>query len=131
MGKVKKHARKVYTPGSRPVPSTSPGPGRPRKEKKKAGFSRVGNYRTKYRPQDLLKAIQAVREKRMGAREVVLANPFLRLSSSFASNANNLVGKRTKETVFAHTVKKVNSKKHKFDNVSEDHLLFPFSNKIG
>ncbi len=49
--------------------STSPGPGRPRKEKKKAGFSRVGNYRTKYRPQDLLKALQAVREKRMGARE--------------------------------------------------------------
>jgi hypothetical protein len=49
--------------------SPSPGPGRPRKEKKKAGIRRVGNYRTKYRPQDLLKALQAVREKRMGARE--------------------------------------------------------------
>ncbi len=30
---------------------------------------RVGNYRTKYRPQDLLKALQAVREKMIGARE--------------------------------------------------------------
>jgi hypothetical protein len=49
--------------------STSSGPGRPRKKNKKAGMSRVGNYRTKYRPQDLQKALQAVREKRMAARE--------------------------------------------------------------
>ncbi len=57
-------------PGSRSVfLSRSPGPSRPRKEEKKAGISRVGTYRTKYRPQDLQKALQAVSEKRMGASE--------------------------------------------------------------
>ncbi len=38
MGKVKKPARKVYTPGSRSATlSKSHGPGRPKTKKKKAG----------------------------------------------------------------------------------------------
>jgi hypothetical protein len=70
LGKVKK-ARKVYTPGSRPKDSgISPGRGRPKKkEMRKPGWSRKGNYRTKYSPEALLKAIKAVQEKRMSARE--------------------------------------------------------------
>jgi hypothetical protein len=98
MGKVKKQARKVYTPGSRPPATfTSPGPGRPRKEKKKAGFSRVGNYRSKYRPQDLERAIQAVREKRMGAREAAkhFEVPRTTLQDRLTAKSGNVVGRPT------------------------------------
>jgi len=41
-----------------------------------------------------------------------MANLFLRLSSSFAYHSAKRVGKRKKETVFAHTVKNVHLKKN-------------------
>jgi hypothetical protein len=71
MGRVTK-AKKVYTPGSQPSSQLkSPGRGRPRKikTKSKARLSRKGNYRIEYRQKDMERAINAVKEKRMGARE--------------------------------------------------------------
>lgn len=62
-------ARKVLTPGSQS--HVSPGRGRPKKakERSKAGYSRVGNYRSKYTQAVFLEAMEAVQEKRMSFRE--------------------------------------------------------------
>jgi hypothetical protein len=72
--------RKVYTPGSQPQPSSSkvrgrakivpvgvsPGRGRPKGSKRRLkGTSRVGNYRHKYKKEDILKALRAVSDKTM------------------------------------------------------------------
>jgi hypothetical protein len=75
----------------------SPGPGRPTKEKKKAGFSRVGNYRTKDRPQDLERAVQAVREKKMGAREAAkhFEVPRTTLEERLTAKSRHVVGRPT------------------------------------
>jgi len=57
------------TSGSKP-PSVSPGRGRPRKknDKKEESLRRKDNYRSKYREQDLIKAIRAVKEGGLGVR---------------------------------------------------------------
>jgi hypothetical protein len=72
--------RNVYTPGSQPQPSSSkvrgrakivpvgvsPGRGRPKGSKRRSkGTSRVGNYRHKYKKEDILKALRAVSDKTM------------------------------------------------------------------
>ncbi len=67
MGKIK--ARKVTTPGSKPTQGLSPGRGRPKKISLRRGASRKGNYRSKYDPQTLKHAINAVKEKRMSMSE--------------------------------------------------------------
>ncbi len=62
--KAKPTARKVYTPGSAPDSRTSPGRGMPgRPVVHKPGWSRKGNYRTKYAMAVMLEAIQAVKDK--------------------------------------------------------------------
>jgi hypothetical protein len=48
------------TPGSK---------GRPRKLKEKKGSKRLGNYRSKYTEETFLKALQAVKDKRMSLRD--------------------------------------------------------------
>ena len=58
MAKIK--ANKVMTPGSK---------GRPRKLKEKKGSKRLGNYRSKYTEETFLKALQAVKDKRMTLRD--------------------------------------------------------------
>jgi transposase-like protein len=55
-------ARKVFTPGSRP-------PGRPKKVKEKKGTARKGNYRTRYEQENMARAIEQVKKKRMSIRE--------------------------------------------------------------
>lgn len=60
-------AKKVYTPGTQP--SLLARRGRPKKDKKKKGTSRKGNYRTKYTDAVFLEALQAVKDKRMSVRE--------------------------------------------------------------
>jgi transposase-like protein len=62
MGKVK--ARKVFTPGSKPVKS-SPGPGRPRKTEKPKRRGR----RLQYPQEKVVQAIQAVKQKTMSLGE--------------------------------------------------------------
>ena len=64
MGKVK--AKKVSTPGSRPVGLPVKGRGRPKTiTPKKAGSSRIGNYRSRYEDDSLQLAISAVKNKEM------------------------------------------------------------------
>ena len=46
-----------------------------------------------------------------------MANLFLRLSSSFACNSANLVGKRKKKTVFVHIVLKVHLERTKISSL--------------
>ena len=58
MAKIK--ANKVMTPGSK---------GRPRKLKEKKGSKRLGNYRSKYTEETFLKALKAVKDKRMSLRD--------------------------------------------------------------
>lgn len=99
MGKVTK-AKKVYTPGSQPSSQLkSPGRGRPRKmkTKSKAGLSRKGNYRTKYRQEDMERAINAVKEKRMGAREAAkhYEVPRTTLQDRLTQKSKNLLGRPT------------------------------------
>jgi hypothetical protein len=79
--------RKVYTPGSRPpnnaktrskakkvsLNALSPGRGRPGKadksKKRRAGFNRKGNYRHKYTPETIKKALQEIENKTMTLNE--------------------------------------------------------------
>ena len=69
MGKVK-GKKKVSTPGSRPAGLPVKGRGRPRTiTHKKAGSSRVGNYRSKYDDKNLQLAISAVEKKEMKLAE--------------------------------------------------------------
>ena len=63
-------ARKVFTPGSKPVKHVSPG--RPKKKVMKKGTERKYNYRTRYNMEDLEFAIAACKQKRMTVREAAL-----------------------------------------------------------
>lgn len=84
--------RKVFTPGSQPpnthgktarktkpkhrattAPGVSPGRGRPskveKKQKKKAGYNRKGNYRHKYTVETIRQALKEVKDKTMTLNE--------------------------------------------------------------
>ena len=70
-------AKKVATPGSQRVglpgrQKLSPGPGRPKK-KKAADTSRKRNYRHRYAAEDLIKAVEEVKAKRMSVRDAAKA----------------------------------------------------------
>lgn len=67
MPKIK--AKKVATPGSVVEKSSKKVRGRPKKKSMKAGSSRVGNYRHKYRDNDLQLALRAVQDKDMSLAE--------------------------------------------------------------
>jgi transposase-like protein len=93
MGKVK--PVKVSTPGSYPNKSS---PGRPKtKPGTIPGWSRKGNYRTKYSPEALVKAIKAVENKRMAIRESAkhYGVPFTTLRDRIAQKSSSDVGRPT------------------------------------
>ena len=63
-------ARAVATPGSKSkVKSKSKGRGRPKKEAKKDGFSRKGNYRSSYTQEKIDLAVEEVRSHAMSLGE--------------------------------------------------------------
>ena len=95
--KTKPKVRKVHTPGSFPQ-KVSPGRGRPRKElTSKPGWSRKGNYRTKYSRETLEKAIQALKDKEMSLRETSrhFGVPFTTLRDRMAEKSSEAVGHPT------------------------------------
>ena len=61
-------ARAVATPGSKPK-DKSKGRGRPKKETKKDGFSRKGNYRSSYTQEKIDLAMEEVRSHAMSLGE--------------------------------------------------------------
>ena len=99
MGKVK--ARKVATPGSRPVCLHVKKRGRPRTiSHKKAGTSRVGNYRSKYVDEDLQLAISAVENKEMKLSEAAkhFAVPKTTLYDRLSGKSKPQLGRPTELT---------------------------------
>jgi hypothetical protein len=97
--KAKPTARKVYTPGSAPDARTSPGRGRPGRPMvvHKPGWSRKGNYRTKYAMAVMLEAIQAVKDKEMSCRGAAkhFRVPFATLRDRVAGTTGGDVGRPT------------------------------------
>jgi hypothetical protein len=99
--KAKPTARKVYTPGSAPDSRTSSGRGRPgRPMVYKPGWSRKGNYRTKYAMAVMLEAIQAVKDKEMSCRGTAkhFRVPFATLRDRVAGTTGGDVGRPTELT---------------------------------
>ncbi len=100
------NAIKVSTPGSQGK-LVSPGRGRPpnveknkekvKKKKKVARYSRKGNYRNKYRPEDMLAAIQAVKNGEMSSREAArqFEVPRTSLQDRLSGKSGDKVGRPT------------------------------------
>lgn len=95
MGKIK--AKKVMTPGSKSVPVRKKGGRPPSKKKAKVGTDRKNNYRSKYSQEDLLKAIEDVKDKKLSIRaaSILYGIPRTTIGDHIEGRAGPKVGRPT------------------------------------